>query len=172
MSSFQGRDTKLYRFLAKNHHTQKKLLYFVNSYRNPTIFNTYNTLGRWVDWMNDSSTKRLIFQALFLFQNFSCTFGTQNHFIFVNLWEFFLKKKWNNFCKEFWKKLWKKMILGTSDTWLMRRSSQPPGKPANYIEDLWIFVRSCQKVTKSDFSKSIFNVKKSFCNWHFLKHFV
>ena len=30
LSSFQGRDTKLDRFLAKNHHTQWQLLYFVN----------------------------------------------------------------------------------------------------------------------------------------------
>ena len=30
----------------------------------------YNTLGRWVDGTNDSSTKRLMFQALFFFHNF------------------------------------------------------------------------------------------------------
>ena len=30
LSSFQGRDSKLTRFLAKDQHTQEKLLYFVN----------------------------------------------------------------------------------------------------------------------------------------------
>ena len=27
----------------------------------------YNTLGRWVDWQNDSLTKHLMFQVLFFF---------------------------------------------------------------------------------------------------------
>ena len=30
----------------------------------------YNMLGRWVDGTNNSSTKRLMFQALFFFRNF------------------------------------------------------------------------------------------------------
>ena len=33
---------------------------------------------------------------------------------------------WNNFCKEFYKKIWKKIILGTSDAWLTSHSSQGP----------------------------------------------
>ena len=35
----------------------------------------------------------------------------------------------------FAKKLWKKIILGTSDAWSMRRSSHQPSDPAYHIED-------------------------------------
>ena len=41
----------------------------------------------------------------------------------------------NNFFKEFCKKLWKEIILGTSDTWSKSRLSQRLSKPAYYIED-------------------------------------
>ena len=41
--------------------------------------------------------------------------------------------KW--FCKEFCKKLWKKIINGTSDTWFPSRLSQWTSKPAYYIVD-------------------------------------
>ena len=49
---------------------------------------------------------------------------------------------WNNFCKDFCKKLWEKMrkniMLGTSDAWSMSRSSQQPSDQAYYIEDCLI----------------------------------
>ena len=37
LSSFQDRDTKLGKYLAKNPHTKRKLLYFVNTAESPTI---------------------------------------------------------------------------------------------------------------------------------------
>ena len=37
------------------------------------------------------------------------------------------------------KKLWKEIILGTSDAWSMRRSSHRPSDSAHYIEDCLIF---------------------------------
>ena len=40
----------------------------LRSYSNSNL--QYNTLGRWVDGPNDSSTKRLMFQVLFCFHNF------------------------------------------------------------------------------------------------------
>jgi hypothetical protein len=42
-------------------------------------------------------------------------------------------------CKEFCKKLRKKIILGTSDAWLMSRLSQRATEPAYYIVDCRIF---------------------------------
>ena len=49
---------------------------------------------------------------------------------------------WNT-NKEFWvpsvyKKLWKKIMLGASDTWSMSHLSQRPSKPEYYIKDCWI----------------------------------
>ena len=46
-----------------------------------------------------------------------------------------LMLNWNNFCKELCKKFWKKMILGTSDAWLMSRLFHRPSEPAYYIVD-------------------------------------
>ena len=66
-------------------------------YINPTIFN----IIRWVDgsmgWMHEGHSK------LFFF-------------IFVKLWKN-KKINWNDFSKEFCNKSWKKISLGTSDTW-------------------------------------------------------
>ena len=48
----------------------------------------------------------------------------------------FTKKiNWNYFFKEFCKILWKKKILGKSDTWLTNHLSQQPSEPAYYIVD-------------------------------------
>ena len=38
----------------------------------------------------------------------------------------------------------KKIMLGTSDTWSMNRSSQRPNEPAYYIEDCWIYILGAQ----------------------------
>ena len=55
------------------------------------------------------------------------------------LYFYYKKINWNDFCKEFCYKLWKKIILGTSDAWSMSYSSQRPSKPAYCIEDCRIF---------------------------------
>ena len=88
----------------------------------------YNTPCCWIDRTNQSSTKHLMFQALFFF------------IISYRLRALKTEKiNWNIFCKEFCKRLWKKIMLGTSDAWLMRHLSQRPSQPAYYIEDCRIF---------------------------------
>ena len=79
----------------------------------------YNTLGRWVDWTNDSSTKCLMFQALFFLSFFidlghSKGWRTFRPWIFQlqtwgwnvfqplkTLYFYYKKINWNHFCKEF-----------------------------------------------------------------------
>ena len=90
----------------------------------------YNTLGRLDDGTNESSTKRLMFQALFFFmillQN-----SLQKSFQFISL--FFQKNtkiKIKSFeCPKSIKSL-KKIILGTSDAWSTIRLSNRPSEPA------------------------------------------
>ena len=48
------------------------------------------------------------------------------------------------FAKNIARNYLKKIILGTSDPWLMRRSSHQPSDPSYYIEDYWIFSQSEQ----------------------------
>ena len=50
------------------------------------------------------------------------------------------KMNWKDFCKAFFKKLWKKIILGTSNAWLMSRSSNRPSDP--YILNIVGFLTS------------------------------
>ena len=57
----------------------------------------YNTLVHWVAGMNDSLTKRLMFQVLYFFM-ISCRILCKNTF---NLFIYFLKK-YKNKSKEFW----------------------------------------------------------------------
>ena len=86
-------------------------------------------------WFIDSwSTNRQMFQAFLMDLRHS------KPFIYI-----FVKSKrnknidGNNFCKEVYKKLWKKRTLGTSDTWLISRLSKRPSNSAHYIEDCQIF---------------------------------
>ena len=59
--------------------------------------------------------------------------------LFTFIFVFFLKKNkqidWKYFCKEFCKKSWKKIMLGTSDAWLMIHFSHRPSDWA------WIYLR-------------------------------
>ena len=87
----------------------------------------YNTLVCWNAGTKDSWTKCLMFQVLFF--TISCKIN------------FFL---WN---KEFWvpqvyKKLWKKIMLGTSYAWSMSWTSHRPSDTAYYIEDCRISMPS------------------------------
>ena len=90
----------------------------------------YNKLGRWVARMlgrkvagtNDSSTKSLMFQALFFFHNL----GHSKLFIFM-----FVK-----LLKGFFQRILQEIMKKTG-AW----SSHRPRDPAYYIEDCWIFKR-------------------------------
>ena len=94
---------------------------------NSTIFN----IIRWVAGTKDSSTKRLIFQALFFFI-------ISYRLRALKILYFNYKKiNWNNFCKAFCKKLWKiKLYLEhqTLGPWVVC-----PSDPAYYIEDCRIY---------------------------------
>ena len=90
----------------------------------------YNTLGRLDDGTNESSTKRLMFQVLFFFM-ISCKILCKNPF---NLFSYFFYKitkiKIKSFeCPKSIKSI-KKIILGTSDSWLTIRLSHRPSNPA------------------------------------------
>ena len=75
----------------------------------------YNTLGRWVDRTNDSSTKRVMFQALFIISYILRALKTlYSHFCNCI-------KRWIErvFAKNFARFYEKKIILGTSDAWFV-----------------------------------------------------
>ena len=89
----------------------------------------YNTLGYWVDGMNDSSNKHLLFQALFFFT-------VSYRLRALKTLDFYYEKiNLNNFCKEFYKKLLKKIILGTSEVWSMICLSHCSSEGEYYIVD-------------------------------------
>ena len=112
-------------------------------------------LGRWDKRIVDqeSDVPCIIFFILFIDLGHSKLFIL----IFVNL-EIYKKLNWNDFCKEFYKKLWKKPILGTSDGWSMSLLSQQPSEPAYYIKDCWISIN--QYLAMDDFQSLLKNVKK------------
>ena len=65
--------------------------------------------------------------------------------LFTFILVFLLKNKkidWKYFCKEFCKKSWKKIILGTSDTWSTIHLSHRPSEPVYYIVDWRIYGKS------------------------------
>ena len=78
----------------------------------------YNTLGHLDDGTNEESTKRLMFQVLFIFHDFfqKCL---QKYFQFILL--FFLKNTKIKIESFECPKSIKNLILGTSDSWLMIR---------------------------------------------------
>ena len=94
----------------------------------------YNTLVRWDAGTKDSSTKRLMFQALFFFI-ISYRLAALNTFYFC---KFIKKKNLNNYCKEFCKQLWKK-----NNTWNLRCLVDESFVPANqqtivlYCKSTW-----------------------------------
>ena len=65
---FVGCVDNLKKEMGKKSSVVKVVLWFGCATRNPNLKSDnlqYNTLGRWVDGMNDSSTKRLMLEAIF-----------------------------------------------------------------------------------------------------------
>ena len=120
---------------------------------NQSIFN----IIRWIDGPNDSLTKRLMFQVLFFFIiSYKLRALKTLYFIFFVIKK--LKINWKDFCKEFCEKLWKKKkILGTSDTWLMSRSSQQPSVLYWRLSDFW-FVEYCQTSPNKNKSPNLWHI--------------
>ena len=100
---------------------------------NPSIYNICNTLVRWADGENDSSTKHLMFQALFFFIT-SCKILCKKPFQLIFL---FFKKITEIKSFECSKSIrsYEKKILGASDTWWRSCLSYRPSEPAFYIAD-------------------------------------
>ena len=90
----------------------------------------YNKLVCWADGTNDSSSKRLMFQALFFFHKI-----LQNSLQkpFQSIFYKITKMKIKSF--ECLYEILKKKILGTSNAWSTSRLSHRPSKPAYYIVD-------------------------------------
>ena len=87
----------------------------------------------------DSSTKRLMFQALFFFV-ISYRLRALKTLYFCK----FIKKyknKLKRFLQRILLEIMKKKILGTSEAWSVSHSSQRPSEPAYYIEDCRISSR-------------------------------
>ena len=86
-----------------------------------------------------------MFQVLFFFRLF-IELGHSKLFTFMFVF-FFQNKQidWKYFCKEFCKKSWKKIILGTSDAWSTIHLSHRPSDRA------WIYLRLTN--FKATFSK-------------------
>ena len=91
------------------------------------------SLGQWDKrFVNQASdVPSIIFFRLFI------DLGRSKLFTFIFVFFFFLNKQidWKYFCKEFCKKSWKKIILGTSDAWSTIHLSHRPSDRA------WIYLR-------------------------------
>ena len=82
---FVGCVDNLKKEMEKKSSVVKVVLWFGCAARNSNLKSDnlqYNTLGRWVDGTNDSSTKHLIFQAFF-FSYFLIDLGHSKVFIFI-----------------------------------------------------------------------------------------
>ena len=109
----------------------QKLIHLYHLTLQKCVNQQYNMLVCWEAGTKDLSTKRLMLQALFFID-----LGHSKLFTFI--FAFFLKNKridWKYFCKEFCKKPWKKLMLGTSDAWLTIHLSHRPRDRA------WIYLR-------------------------------
>ena len=98
----------------------------------------YNTLAWWLDETNDSTNKRLMFQALIHFSLISCKILCKNSFnLFSHFFYNFLNLKIKSFeChKSISNYIYKRIMLGTSNTWLISSSPQQATEPPNYIVD-------------------------------------
>ena len=116
-----------------------------NCSKNPTFFN----MIRWLAGTNDSLTKHLMFQALFFFIiSYWLRALKSLYFYFCKIIE---KKKmnWNNFCKEFCKKLWK------NNTWNIKRlvdeSFVQSNQRITYIEDCRICIPNISYYINANF---------------------
>ena len=69
----------------------------------------------------------------------------------------FKEINWNNFCK----KLWKYIILGTSDAWSMSHSSQQPSQPAYSIKDCPILRVFCPNICAVPVSFNVVSSKRA-----------
>ena len=102
----------------------------------------YNTLVFWFVGTNDSSTKHLMFKVFFFFIT-SCKILQKIVFIYFLLFYDFTKLKIESFeCPKSIRNSEKKMMLGTSDAWLMSHLSQQTSEPAYHIVDCRILDRS------------------------------
>ena len=93
---------------------------------NPTIFNIICLVAG----TNDSSTKRLMFQALFFFIISYWLKALKTLYLYKKNW------KLKQFFQRILQEIEKKIILGTSDPWSMSRLSQRPSSPVYYFEFL------------------------------------
>ena len=100
------------------------------------------SLGRWDEQLIDHASDVLIFfiisyrlRALKTLCFYFCKFIKK------------IKKyiHWNQVCKEFCKKSWKRIILGTSDAWSTSHLSQWTSEPAYYIVDCRISRKPVQQ---------------------------
>ena len=112
---------------------------FLNLYvkiRQSTIYYP-GLLGRWDKRIFDqeSDVPSIIFFILFCRLRALKTF----YFYFCNFIKKNKKINLKNFWKEFCKKSWKKIVLGTSDAWSKIRLSHRPSEPVYYIVNWRIF---------------------------------
>ena len=106
-------------------------------------YNYINMLVHWVAGANDSSTKRLMFQALF-FSQFLIDLGhSKLYFQYIKIM----------FAKNFARNHAKKIILGTSDAWSTNHLSQLTRESAYYIVDCRIYImqssHTCMNIEKA-----------------------
>ena len=84
------------------------------------------TLGCLDDGTNESSTKSVIFQVLFFYTFYRLRALKTVYFYFCNFIKKSKKINWKDFCKVFCKQSWKKIILGTSESWSTIHLSHRP----------------------------------------------
>ena len=94
---------------------------------NPTIFNIICWVAGSLGWPSAWCSK-----YYFFFHNFFAKIISIYFLIVHNLTKFKIKSFQ---CTKSIRNYEKKIMLGTSDTWSMSRSSHRPSEPAHYIED-------------------------------------
>jgi hypothetical protein len=108
----------------------------------------YNMLGCWVDCLIDQESDGPSIILIDEKKTVGCWLGLRAlktlYFYFCK----FIKKNWTDFCQEFCNKLWKKIILGTSFAWLMRRLSHQPINSVHLLclglSDFWL---TCSQIS-------------------------
>ena len=118
---------------------------------NPTIYNMIRMvaglLGQMTRWPSVWLSKYFFFII-----SYSLRALKTLYFHFCNFIIRYKKINWKDFCKEFCKKSWIKIILGTSDAWSMIRLSHHPSDPAYYVVNWRIFFSLCLILPSIEFN--------------------
>ena len=114
----------------------------------------YNIIRWFTEPMGQKTRRPSIWRSKYFFFTISYRLVAFK-ILYFHFCNFIKKINWKDFCKEFCKKSWKKIILEKSDAWLTIRLSHRPRDPAYYIVNWRIFDAKFKSLKRYvDFSKN------------------